>query len=501
MEQQPQKAASGPEPSAMDQQPQTAVPDSEASAVVVQPPQEPNAHPPRRRRLVLILSALAILLLVGASFGSYLVITRARGPHAPTTGARLTPTPTIPLAQRWHMVDSPTAGKDSTWLSGVAASSPTDAWAWGFTKTPPPGSLYTAMPLLLHWDGQSWQAVAAPLNQHIHPLEITSIAALAPDNAWLVDNVCEMLHWDGHQWSQTAPPAIPFGNCDLEAITALSATDIWAVGSHADCQGICDTSEKFQTLVLHWNGQQWSVVPAPNPGATRWLTQITALSPTNLWAIGGLRQTVPPGGIIIPQPGQPTPTPPPLVPTYTLIEHWDGQQWSVVPSPSPGTQDNTLSSVTALAPNDVWAVGQDGSTDVAEPNGQRTVIEQPLTMHWDGQQWSVVSSPTLPGSPQKSVLSAVAALGPDDIWAVGSITDRVVTTFPDVATPVQASQMLLEHWDGTQWSIVAVQAPGQGSALYGLARVPNTQQLWAVGGWSQFTDLTTPATTLAMLMV
>ena len=60
--------------------------------------------------------------------------------------------------------------------------------------------------------------------------------------------------------------------------------------------------------------------------------------------------------------------------------------------------------------------------------------------------------------------------------------------------------MLLEHWDGQQWSSVAVQEPGQGSALYGLARVPTTNQMWAVGGWSQSKDPTTPTVSLTLLM-
>jgi hypothetical protein len=330
------------------------------------------------------------------------------------------------------------------------------------------------------------------LEQVIAPLEISSITVLSPDNAWLVDNACEILHWDGTQWSQSPTP-LSFPQCtDLEGITALSPTDIWAVGAQPRPEQHHIIAGESQPLVLHWNGQQWNVAQAPGSGATSWFNQIAALSATDIWAIGSFQQTVPaiaPGGET-------------LTPTYTLIEHWDGQQWSVVKSPSPGTRVNTLRGITALSPNDAWAVGQDGSTDVAGPNGHRIVIEQPLTMHWDGQQWSVVSSPPLPGSPQVSSLNAVAALAPDDIWAVGFVTERVVSDLPFVlqASPVQASQMLLEHWGGTQWSIVAVPTPGQGSALYGLALVPTTSQLWAVGGWSQLADLTSPATTLTLLM-
>ena len=41
----------------------------------------------------------------------------------------------------------------------------------------------------------------------------------------------------------------------------------------------------------------------------------------------------------------------------TLIEHWDGTSWSVVPSPNGCC---TLRGVAAVAANDVWAVGNQG---------------------------------------------------------------------------------------------------------------------------------------------
>jgi hypothetical protein len=40
----------------------------------------------------------------------------------------------------------------------------------------------------------------------------------------------------------------------------------------------------------------------------------------------------------------------------TLVEHWNGSAWSVVPSPNVGGNDNLLNGVGAAA-GDVWAVG------------------------------------------------------------------------------------------------------------------------------------------------
>jgi hypothetical protein len=41
----------------------------------------------------------------------------------------------------------------------------------------------------------------------------------------------------------------------------------------------------------------------------------------------------------------------------TLIQHFDGIAWSVVPSPSPGAEQNILFGVAAVSDYDVWAVG------------------------------------------------------------------------------------------------------------------------------------------------
>jgi len=59
----------------------------------------------------------------------------------------------------------------------------------------------------------------------------------------------------------------------------------------------------------------WNVISSPNNGASYdVLNGVSALSPTNAWAVGDYN--ISPG------------------PLQTLIEHWDGTQWSIVPSPN-----------------------------------------------------------------------------------------------------------------------------------------------------------------------
>jgi hypothetical protein len=84
-----------------------------------------------------------------------------------------------------------------------------------------------------------------------------------------------------------------------------------------------------------------------------------------------------------------------------------------------------------------------------------------LIEHWDGSSWSIVDANVYNQS-----LFAVTAVSARDIWAVGS-SDNPST--------------LIEHWNGTNWSAVPSPAPGAYSGLNGVARVPGTKQLWAAG--------------------
>ena len=59
-------------------------------------------------------------------------------------------------------------------------------------------------------------------------------------------------------------------------------------------------------------------------------------------------------------------------------------------SPSPNVRGNTFNAVAAISPTDAWAVGFQNDNQL---NGSRT-----LTEHWDGQKWTAVPSPN-PGSP------------------------------------------------------------------------------------------------------
>ena len=67
----------------------------------------------------------------------------------------------------------------------------------------------------------------------------------------------------------------------LNAVAVVSVSDVWAVGSQES------GTSSGQTLIEQWNGTAWSVVASPNAavGASN-LNAVAAVSASNVWAVG-----------------------------------------------------------------------------------------------------------------------------------------------------------------------------------------------------------------------
>ena len=131
--------------------------------------------------------------------------------------------------------------------------------------------------------------------------------------------------------------------------------------------------------------------------------------------------------------------------------------FEIVTSPNPTSSDSYLADVSALADDNVWAVGYYTST-----GEYRTLIE-----HWDGAIWSVITSPN-PGT--GSTLSGISAVSSNDIWAAGSYASN------------SSGYTLIEHWDGASWNVVSSPNQGTSSALSGISAV-SSNDIWAVGNY------------------
>jgi hypothetical protein len=141
--------------------------------------------------------------------------------------------------------------------------------------------------------------------------------------------------------------------------------------------------------------------------------------------------------------------------------HWNGTQWSVVPTPNPGGQNyNELRDVVAIASNDVWAVGYfyPGVGEAA-----RTLIE-----HWDGTSWKVVKSPNIGTT---SNLAGITAATPTNLWAVGY----------SYSIDTSDTSALLLHFVAGKWKLAPAPPLGAGDhLLFGVSAI-SANEAWAVG--------------------
>jgi hypothetical protein len=100
--------------------------------------------------------------------------------------------------------------------------------------------------------------------------------------------------------------------------------------------------------------------------------------------------------------------------TTGVVDHWDGTQWAPIPVGSPGGIPGPLTeafSVWSSAPDDVYVAGQDG------------------LLHFDGQAWSFVTVGNI-----TQWFNAVSGSGRNDVF---------------VGTAFQG----IYHWDGATWSL------------------------------------------------
>ena len=298
----------------------------------------------------------------------------------------------------WSQVATPSTGYSTNSLAAVSASSTTDAWAVG--RSEPNRS--TFIPMAMHWNGTAWSVSSSFAGALSGQLGI-GVADINPTDAYAIGGHLGSAHtglvaqWNGTTWARLTVP-LPSNNnlrSDLNAVSADSPGDVWIVGTYMLEVNPSDFAE--ETYSLHWNGSSWSIVPMPlepgtNPNFEYVLNSVKANSPTDVWAVGEAVNV----GVF----GSAT----------TLIEHWNGSSWSVVPSPSPGTGDALTGVTTSNAANDVWAVGS------GTPAGGSTA--QTLTLNWNGTTWSTVASPN--ASTGASVLNSVATTpGAAIVQAVG----------------------------------------------------------------------------------
>ncbi len=274
-------------------------------------------------------------------------------------------------------------------LNGVEVITPSDIWAVGNYTADVPGLGYDQFSLAMHFDGTDWTIVPSP--------------------------------------SPSPAPGITL--VDLKAVAAVDSNDVWAAGSKYDVGPGGWVGR--HSLALHWNGTQWADAGMPQPGGGSSpfhgasgdkVHDVAAISSDDVWFVGQWFKFLPNDAVVWPG----------------AAIHFDGSDFEVfemefaIPNVS-----QQLNAVSAIASDDVWAVGDGGGSQI---------------YHYDGSSWSRIAGPE-PGSAH--VLGEVVALAADDVWAGGYYSDAA------------GAHPLLLHWDGASWTQVA--SPAGGSVITALA--------------------------------
>jgi hypothetical protein len=265
-------------------------------------------------------------------------------------------------------------------LDSVSATGPLDVWAVGFLDT---GSL------IEHYNGHKWAMVACPCQRGTS--ELNGVDARTTSDAWAVGYIQPSgkretpfaQHWNGSTWAQvpTAPLPASYTFPEFTSVLDLGPGNVLAVGGYYTKLG--GKKSVQQALAEHWNGQAWQQVSVPAFSTASYLASISGSALAGVTAAGGVSS----GGHDIP-----------------VIDRWNGTGFVQVTQP---VTAGDLSAVTVLSSTSAYAAGNTGSTTT-------------LAEHYNGTQWTQVPTPSPSGAyfsgiavdPSGQFAVAVGAHGP-----------------------------------------------------------------------------------------
>lgn len=283
----------------------------------------------------------------------------------------------------WAIVPSPspTACPSCTYATfdAVAAVGTNDIWAAGGKRVQAPDGFLGTHLFVARYNGSTWTVMNTPLTMGGSGAHILGIEAISANDIWFFGEWIDVsggpggsqpalaMHWNGSTFT-VFPTPYPSGGTPgwgLDAGSAISTNDMWAVG------GGSDGDSSASSYILHWNGISWTRVIGPSPGTFQRLHSVKMIATDDVWAVGEYFEA---GAGYFP-----------------LFIHWDGSSWTQVTSPGGG------SSLVAFASDNVYSGGAG-------------------IVHWDGSSWQEVESFSSVIEPSVTAISASTLC---DMWAVG----------------------------------------------------------------------------------
>jgi hypothetical protein len=203
------------------------------------------------------------------------------------------------------------------------------------------------------------------------------------------------------------PTASNVRHGNLAAVSCPAPNACVAVGTQ-------DTAGGQLALIQRWDGRRWTAQASPKPaGATSSsLEAVQCPNPSNCIAVGQYSGAMG---------------------AKTLALRWTNHRWTLMATPNPLAAVSGLSGLACTGPNNCIAVG---GYFVNTGSSRRYALAE----HWNGTEWRIVSTPTVPNN---SLFTGVACAAPTNCIAVG------------YSHALSLTRPLIARWNGSSWSIVA----------------------------------------------
>jgi hypothetical protein len=268
----------------------------------------------------------------------------------------------------WSQVATPALANSGASLNGVSCTSPSSCMAVGNEGTPKNPTLFT---LAESWNGTAWRFLTTPPPLTPGGTALSTVSCASPSTCMAAGyygfsngfgtSLTLSEQWNGTAWQRRDTPT-PGNSGVLAGVSCTSATSCKAVGSHAVATG----NPGNATLAEQWGGKHWKAQPTPNPAGAG-AAGFDAVSCTSA-------STCMATGASLDQTGENQ---------FTLAEAWNGTNWSLLHTPSPGSFGDELHGVSCASAPACMAVGE--FTGIGN--------EMTLAESWNGASWSVVKTP------------------------------------------------------------------------------------------------------------
>ena len=235
----------------------------------------------------------------------------------------------------WGIMTNPNPGATFTGFVAVSCPSTRSCFAVGSNNT----ASSTNQTLAEHWDGTSWSLMDSPNPAGTTPAVLYGVSCPSTTSCIAIGYYSPMTgdrtlaeHWNGSSWGiMTAADPNDSTGTDPDGIFCPSTKSCFVGGSY-------HSGMTSKSLLMHWNGTNWSVMPHSLPAGGSYGDFYSISCPS-------LRSCFATGGYATATAGR------------ALVEHWNGSSWGIMTVPNPGTTGDLLYGVSCPALRSCVAVG------------------------------------------------------------------------------------------------------------------------------------------------